>query len=73
MRWGINSEITNSHLTTTICLNEIRNCQKFSAGPNFIVSSLLELLQNCMILELYKQMIIMVNIIIHYPKGIFEP
>lgn len=37
MRWGINSEITNSHLTTTICLHEIDTCQKYSAGPNFIV------------------------------------
>ena len=36
MRWGINSEITNSHLTTTICLNEIRTCQKYSTGPCFI-------------------------------------
>lgn len=37
MRWGISNEITNNHLTTTVCLNEIKNCQKNSAGPNFIV------------------------------------
>jgi hypothetical protein len=36
MRWGISTEITNSHMTTTICLNEIKNCQKYSVGPNFI-------------------------------------
>ena len=41
MRWGISHEITSSHMTTTVCLNEIRNCQKYSAGPNFIVTYLL--------------------------------
>ncbi len=39
MRWGISTEITNGHLTTTICLNEIKTCQKYSVGPNFIVKS----------------------------------
>jgi hypothetical protein len=37
MRWGINHELTNSHMATTICLNEIKLCQNFSLGPNFIV------------------------------------
>ena len=38
MRWGISTEITTSHLTTSVCLNEIKNCQKYSVGPNFIVT-----------------------------------
>lgn len=37
MRWGISNEITTSHMTTTVCLNEIKNCQNSSVGPNFIV------------------------------------
>jgi hypothetical protein len=37
MRWGINHEATNNHMATTICLNEINNCQNLSIGPNFIV------------------------------------
>ncbi|RNA01260.1 NACHT and WD repeat domain-containing 2-like, partial [Brachionus plicatilis] len=36
MRWGISNEITTSHMTTTVCLNEIKNCQNSSVGPNFI-------------------------------------
>ncbi|RNA30370.1 NACHT and WD repeat domain-containing 2-like, partial [Brachionus plicatilis] len=36
MRWGISNEITSSHMTTTVCLNEIQNCQNSSVGPNFI-------------------------------------
>jgi hypothetical protein len=37
MRWGISNEATNTHMATTICLNEINNCQNLSIGPNFIV------------------------------------
>ena len=37
MRWGIASEVSNTHMATTICLNEIEICQQLSAGPNFIV------------------------------------
>lgn len=36
MRWGIRDEATDDHSTTAICLEEIRNCQKTSLGPNFI-------------------------------------
>lgn len=36
MRWGIPHEATNNHSTTTICINEVKNCQKLSIGPNFI-------------------------------------
>lgn len=37
MRWGIRDEATNDHMTTEICLYELANCQKYSAGPNFLV------------------------------------
>ncbi len=37
MRWGISNEVTNTHMATTICLNEIATCQNLSIGPNFIV------------------------------------
>lgn len=38
MRWGISNEVTSRHLTTATCLNEIKTCQKYSVGPNFIVN-----------------------------------
>ena len=37
MRWGIRDEASNDHMTTEICLQELENCQKYSAGPNFLV------------------------------------
>ena len=36
MRWGVRDEMTNEHMTTELCMTELRNCQKFSMGPNFI-------------------------------------
>ena len=39
MRWGISHELNNTHMATTICLNEIKTCQKYSVGPNFIVNT----------------------------------
>jgi hypothetical protein len=36
MRWGIPSELDINHSTTNICLNEIKECQKNSLGPNFV-------------------------------------
>ena len=36
MRWGVRDEMTNEHATTALCMNELRGCQKFSMGPNFI-------------------------------------
>ena len=38
MRWGIASDVTNTHMATSICLNEIDICQNISIGPNFIVN-----------------------------------
>ena len=35
MRWGVRDESTNDHQTGAICMEEIRNCQKLSAGPTF--------------------------------------
>lgn len=37
MRWGIRNQATDDHMTTELCLHELRECQKLSKGPNFIV------------------------------------
>lgn len=37
MRWGIRDEATDDHMTTELCLKELRLCQKLSTGPNFVV------------------------------------
>jgi hypothetical protein len=36
MRWGIRDEATDDHSTTRICLEELKNSQEASLGPNFI-------------------------------------
>ena len=38
MRWGVRDESTDDHMTTELCMRELRACQKLSTGPNFIVS-----------------------------------
>ena len=38
MRWGVRDESTDDHITTELCMRELRACQKLSTGPNFIVS-----------------------------------
>ena len=38
MRWGVRDEATDDHMTSELCMRELRKCQKFSTGPNFIVS-----------------------------------
>ena len=38
MRWGVRDEATDDHMTSELCMKEITDCQKFSTGPNFIVS-----------------------------------
>ena len=37
MRWGIREQAEDDHLTTDICINEIKECQRNSVGPNFVV------------------------------------
>ncbi|GAB6024675.1 hypothetical protein CHUAL_009809, partial [Chamberlinius hualienensis] len=37
MRWGVRDEATDDHMTTDLCMNEIKNCQRLSVGPNFVV------------------------------------
>ena len=27
MRWGVRDEMTNEHMTTELCMTELRNCQ----------------------------------------------
>ena len=36
MRWGVRDEMTNEHMTTDLCMTELKNCQDLSIGPNFI-------------------------------------
>ena len=36
MRWGVSDQMTNDHLTTEICMSELRTAQNLSIGPNFI-------------------------------------
>ena len=36
MRWGVRDESTDDHATAAICLEEIRQCQATSVGPNFV-------------------------------------
>ena len=36
MRWGVRDEATDDHQTTSICLEEIANCQRASIGPSFV-------------------------------------
>ena len=39
MRWGVRDEATDDHMTSELCMRELRACQRLSTGPNFIVSS----------------------------------
>ena len=41
MRWGVRDEATDDHMTSELCMKELKNCQKLSTGPNFIVSRFL--------------------------------
>ena len=36
MRWGVRDESTDDHATAAICLEELRQCQRTSVGPNFV-------------------------------------
>ncbi|EDO47107.1 predicted protein, partial [Nematostella vectensis] len=36
MRWGVRDESTDDHLTSELCMRELRACQELSTGPNFI-------------------------------------
>ena len=37
MRWGVRDEATDDHMTVDLCLEELKNCQTMSTGPNFVV------------------------------------
>ena len=32
MRWGVRDEMTNEHLTTSLCMKELKSCQELSIG-----------------------------------------
>lgn len=36
MRWGVRDEATADHMTSELCMRELKACQKLSTGPNFI-------------------------------------
>ncbi|OWF43078.1 NACHT and WD repeat domain-containing protein 2-like [Mizuhopecten yessoensis] len=36
MRWGVPDDAADDHLATSLCLQEIQNCQRLSTGPNFV-------------------------------------
>ena len=38
MRWGVRDEATDDHMTSELCMRELKACQQLSTGPNFIVS-----------------------------------
>lgn len=38
MRWGVRDETTADHKTNEICVQEIKNCQRLTPGPNFVVN-----------------------------------
>lgn len=44
MRWGVRNQAADDHMTTELCIHELRECQKISKGPNFIVSIAIVLL-----------------------------
>ena len=38
MRWGVQNTARDDHSTNELCMDEIRNSQLHSVGPNFVVS-----------------------------------
>jgi len=46
MRWGVRDEATADHKTNELCTQEIKNCQRLTPGPNFVVQSCFVYLKN---------------------------
>lgn len=40
MRWGVRDEATADHKTNELCVQEIKNCQRLTPGPNFVVRNI---------------------------------
>ena len=36
MRWGVRDEVTNEHLTTELCMQELATCQQLSIGRSHL-------------------------------------
>ncbi|XP_067942094.1 NACHT and WD repeat domain-containing protein 2-like [Watersipora subatra] len=36
MRWGVQDQASDDHSTSELCMREVLNCQRESAGPNFV-------------------------------------
>ena len=54
MRWGVTQEAQNDHMTSTVCLKEIKNCQRLSVGPDFVVRSIQHYAVGALIHECYR-------------------
>ena len=54
MRWGVRDEATADHKTSELCMQEIRNCQRLSPGPNFVVSTSGNCLHTCRATNCFK-------------------
>ncbi len=39
MRWGIASDVTNTHMATSICLNMLKKIVNFGKNENFFLQS----------------------------------
>lgn len=37
MRWGVSEEAGNDHMTSILCMDQIKTCQQLSSGPSFVV------------------------------------
>ncbi|CAH1790955.1 unnamed protein product [Owenia fusiformis] len=37
MRWGVRDEAQDDHMTSGLCIKEIKNCQDISMGPHFVM------------------------------------
>ena len=47
MRWGVRDEATADHMTSELCMKELKACQQLSTGPNFIVSIMHIVMNDC--------------------------
>ena len=71
MRWGVRDEATEDHQTTSICLEEIANCQRASLGPNFVFFGGLTGLATAFFLAYVTQVGIYPTVVQGKPANIF--
>ena len=54
MRWGVPEEAADDHSAATLCLQEIKNCQRLSTGPNFVVIIVLYTHSRALLVESFE-------------------